>query len=282
MRISDTFANLTSHGEGALITYAMAGFPTMDASADVVRGMIMGGADIVELGFPFSDPLADGPAIQEAATVSLQEGTTMEKFLAMARRLRNATKTPLVAMTYANVLYNMGYDNAISQMAGAGIDGVILPDMSVEEAGPYLDAVDGRVDTIFLASPNTMSPRMRKIVAVSSGFLYLVAVYGTTGVRSSVQDGSVSSDDRTTTTATTIADHTIDAIRRAKENSAGLPVVVGFGVSSPQYVSEYVNAVAVAVIVGSAYMHLIKETPQNMLEERVALFTEQLKRAASK
>lgn len=259
-RISDRFAKLQADNARALIPYVMAGFPDEEATISAVRGLIKGGADIIELGFPFSDPLADGPVIQNAGTVSLENGTSVAGFFRMVRRIRKETDIPLVLMTYANILYHRGYERFVSDAVKARMDGLIIPDMSVEESREYLDAARGRADTIFLASPNTDKARMQRIARESSGFLYLVAVYGTTGV------------------GRTIKEYTLKAIRNAKEYTNGeIPVGVGFGVSSPQDVKAYVKAGADAVIVGSAYLKIIQKTPKDKIESAVAAFTRELK-----
>ncbi len=259
-RIRDRLARLQADNTRALIPYVMAGFPDEDATVSAVRGLVKGGADIIELGFPFSDPLADGPVIQNAGTVSLENGTSIAGFFRMVRRIRKETDIPLVLMTYANILYHRGYARFVSEAAGAGIDGLIIPDMSVEESEEYLDAARGRVDTIFLISPNTAKARVQRIARESSGFLYLVAVYGTTGVGRGIKE------------------YTLRAIKNAKEyTGGGIPVGVGFGVSSPQDVRAYVAAGADAVIVGSAYLKLIQKTPKDEIESAVASFTRELK-----
>ena len=259
-RIEDRFARLSEDGARALIPYVMAGFPDEEATVSAVRGLVSGGADIIEIGFPFSDPLADGPVIQNAGTVSLENGTNVAGFLRMIKRIRKETDIPLVLMTYANILYRKGYARFASDAARAGIDGIIVPDMSIEESGEYINATRGKVDTIFLASPNTDKSRLLQIARMSSGFLYLVAVYGTTGV------------------GRTIEEYTLRAIKNSKKYTKGrIPVGVGFGVSGPQDVRAYVNAGADAVIVGSAYLKIIGKTPKEEIESAVKTFTRKLK-----
>lgn len=278
-RITKKFADLKSQNEKALVTYAMAGYPSMTESISVITGMIRGGADIIEIGFPFSDPLADGPAIQEASTTSLNQKTTFEKFLHTAKKIRHDNpQTPLILMTYTNILYNLGYDNAVSLIADAGIDGLILPDMSIDESTPYVGAARKYgVDTIFLASPNTSRARLQKLLGLSSGFLYVVALYGTTGVRKNIGGRSVDGKNA-------IADYTLDAISRirnvSRQKKSSLPIGVGFGVSKPADVAAYVDADVDAVVVGSAYIDVIKKAvaTNRPVESSVAAFTKRLKR----
>ena len=220
-----------------------------------------GGVDIIELGFPFSDPLADGPVIQNASTVSLDKGTKINKFFSLVKKIRKETDTPLVLMTYTNILYHKGYSKFIKDAKKAGIDGFILPDMSVEESKEYIDAAKNNADTIFLISPNTSKKRIEKISKVSTGFLYLVAVFGTTGIKTGIKN------------------YTLKAIKDVKKQTKGkIPIGVGFGVSTPEDVKKYINAGADAVIVGSAYLKLIEKTPQNKLESKIASFTKNLKK----
>jgi tryptophan synthase alpha chain len=226
----------------------------------VVNGLIKGGVDIIELGFPFSDPLADGPVIQNASTVSLERGTKIKRFFSIVKNIRKHTDIPLVLMTYTNILYHMGYTKFIDEAKKAGIDGFILPDMSIEESKEYIEAAKDKADTIFLVSPNTSKKRIERIAKTSSGFLYLVAVYGTTGVKSGIQG------------------YTIKAIKEVKRQTKGkIPVGVGFGVSTPEDVKRYISAGADAVIVGSAFLKLIEKAPQSKLESKVASFTRSLK-----
>ena len=260
-RIKEKFAELESRKEKALIAYIMIGFPNEKATITTIRGLVKGGADIIELGFPFSDPLADGPVIQNASTVSLEKGTKITKFFSLVKKIRKETDIPLVLMTYTNILYHKGYSKFISEAKKAGIDGFILPDMSVEESKEYLKAAKNNADTIFLISPNTNKTRVQKITKASSGFLYLVAVFGTTGVKTGIKK------------------YTLDAIKQVKKQTKGkIPIGVGFGISTPEDVKKYIKAGADAVIVGSAYLKLIEKTPQNKLESKITAFTKSLKK----
>ena len=260
-RIKEKFAELQAKNQKALISYIMTGFPNEKATISTVRGLVKGGVDIIELGFPFSDPLADGPVIQNASTVSLEKGTNIVKFFSLVKKIRKETNIPLILMTYTNILYHKGYGKFISEAKKAGIDGFILPDMSIEESKEYLQAAKNKADTIFLISPNTSKTRIQKISKASSGFLYLVAVFGTTGVKTGIKK------------------YTLDAIKQVKKQTKGeIPIGIGFGVSTPDDVRKYIKAGADAVIVGSAYLKLIEKTPQNQLESKIASFTKSLKK----
>ncbi len=260
-RIKEKFTELDGKNQKALIAYIMAGFPNEKATLSTVRGLVKGGADIIELGFPFSDPLADGPVIQNASTISLNNGTTISKFFSLVKKIRKETDIPLILMTYTNILYHKGYSKFITDAKNAGIDGFILPDMSIEESKEYLKAAKNKSDTIFLISPNTSKTRIQKISKVSTGFLYLVAVYGTTGVKTGIKN------------------YTLQAIKNVKKQTKGsIPIGVGFGVSTPDDVKKYIKVGADAVIVGSAYLKLIEKTPQNKLELKIASFTKSLKK----
>ena len=260
-RIKEKFAELEAKNQKALISYIMAGFPNEKSTLATVRGLVKGGVDIIELGFPFSDPLADGPVIQNASTVSLEKGTKIAKFFTLVKKIRKETDIPLILMTYTNILYHQGYAKFISEAKKAGIDGFILPDMSIEESKEYLQSAKNKADTIFLISPNTSKTRIQKIAKSSSGFLYLVAVFGTTGIKSGIKK------------------YTLDAIKQVKKQTKGkIPIGIGFGVSTPEDVKKYIKAGADAVIVGSAYLKLIEKTPQPQLEKKIASFTKSLKK----
>ena len=260
-KIKQKFSELDAKNEKALISYIMAGFPNERATLSAVKGLVKGGVDIIELGFPFSDPLADGPVIQHASTISLEKGTKIKNFFSLVKKIRKITDTPLVLMTYTNILYSKGYPKFISEAKKAGIDGFILPDMSIEESEEYLKAAIGKTDTIFLISPNTSKKRINEIANATSGFLYLVAVYGTTGVKTGIKN------------------YTLKAIKEVKKQTKGkIPVGVGFGVSTPADVKKYISVGADAVIVGSAFLKLIEKTPQNQIEAKIASFSKSLKK----
>ena len=260
-RIKKKFEELEKRNEKALISYIMLGFPNEKSTMTIIRGLIKGGVDIIELGFPFSDPLADGPVIQNASTISLEKGTSVAKFFNIVKKIRKETDIPLVLMTYTNILHRMGYQKFIKNAKKAGIDGFILPDMSIGESKNYLQAAKNNADTIFLISPNTTKTRIEKIAKASTGFLYLVAVFGTTGVKTSIKN------------------YTLKAIKNVKKQTKGkIPIGIGFGVSTPEDVKKYIKAGADAVIVGSAYLKLIEKTKPTQLESKITLFTKSLKK----
>ena len=260
-RIQEKFNQLKSNKESALISYIMVGYPSEKATLSAVKGLIKGGTDIIELGFPFSDPIADGPTIQMASTESLNKGTKIDNFFSVVKKIRKEADIPLVLMTYTNILYNQTYQKFISRAKEAGIDGLILPDMAIEESKEYVNAAKkSGMDTIFLVSPNTKSDRLRDIINVTSGFLYMVAVFGTTGVQ------------------TKIHKYTIDALKSAKIAAKGkIPVGVGFGISTEKDVQKYVSSGADAVIVGSANIKIMENTPTSKIESKITSFTKKLK-----
>ena len=260
-KIQNKFSELKSKKEKALIAYIMVGFPNENATMSAIRGLIKGGADIIELGFPFSDPIADGPVIQNASTISLSKGTKLQQFFKIIKKIRKETNIPLVIMTYTNILYRQGYNEFMKNAKKAGIDGLILPDMSVEESNNYLDAAKrNKMDTIFLISPNTSKERIKKILKVTSGFLYLVSIFGTTGMRTKIQQ------------------YTIDAIKKTKKIvNKKIPIGIGFGVYTPEDAKEFLSLGVDAIIVGSAFLRLIEHTPSNKIESTITSFTKKMK-----
>jgi len=260
-KIQNKFSELKSKKEKALIAYIMVGFPNENGTMSAIRGLIKGGADIIELGFPFSDPIADGPVIQNASTISLSKGTKLQQFFKIIKKIRKETNIPLILMTYTNILYRQGYNEFMKNAKKAGIDGLILPDMSVEESNNYLDAAKrNKMDTIFLISPNTSKERIKKILKATSGFLYLVSIFGTTGMR------------------TKIHQYTIDAIKKTKKIvNKKIPIGIGFGVYTPEDAKEFLSFGVDAIIVGSAFLRLIEHTPSNKIESKITSFTKKMK-----
>jgi tryptophan synthase alpha chain len=232
-RIDARFAALKAQGRAGFVAYVMAGDPTRDQALEILRGLPAAGADIIELGFPFSDPMAEGPPIQRAALRGLKAGLTLKGTLALARAFRDGdADTPLILMGYLNPIETYGYEAFARDAAAAGVDGVIVVDCPPEEAGPLNDALDAaQVSLIRLATPTSDDARLKVIAERTSGFVYYVSVAGVTGVKEA-DAGSVA-----------------PAVARVRAAS-GLPVAVGFGIKTPERAAQ-VAQVADAVVAGS-------------------------------
>ena len=252
--ISAAFKKAKANGNGALVGYITAGDPSLELTPKIADALINGGIDVLELGLPFSDPIADGPTIQAASVRALGAGTTPSKVLEIAKEIRMRHDVPIAVMTYYNPVFKMGLDKFFASAKECQIDGVIVPDLPIEEAGDYKKAANKTgVNTIFLAAPSTSNERLKRIVECSSGFLYLVSHFGVTG------------------TQTDVSDSTITLVKRVLPFTAGkIPLAVGFGVSNPGHVSRIIGAGADGVIVGSAFINLTQKHKGNtdaMLKE---------------
>ena len=232
-RIDARFAALKAEGRAGFVAYVMAGDPSREESLEILRGLPAAGADIIELGFPFSDPMAEGPPIQRAAIRGLKAGLTLKGTLDLARDFRAGdADTPLILMGYLNPIESYGYQAFARDAAASGIDGLIVVDCPPEEADPLSDALDAHtVSLIRLATPTSDDARLKLIARRTSGFVYYVSVAGVTGVKEA-QTLSVA-----------------PAVERVRKAS-GLPVAVGFGVRTPERAAE-IARVADAVVVGS-------------------------------
>ena len=239
--IESVFADLRGKGQGALIGYIMAGDPRPEYTLKIAEALVRGGVDILELGLPFSDPIADGPTIQQASVRALTAGTTPRTVFDLAAQINQNCDVPLVIMTYFNPVFRMGVDSFLSAAKSHQVSGVIVPDLPIEEAGEYRRvAAEYGLSTIFLVAPSTTDARLRLIVDCSSGFVYLVSHFGVTGARSTVKDS------------------TIELVKRVLPFTRGrIPLAVGFGVSKPEHAQRIVGAGADAVIVGSAFVDII-------------------------
>ncbi len=237
--IEEKFDQLTSRREGALIAYVMGGDPTPEVSSLVVDRVVRGGADIVELGIPFSDPIADGTSIQAAGVRALSAGTRPSDVLQIANRAKEAHGLPIIIMTYFNIMFSRGVDNFMREARRCGVDGIIVPDLPVDEVGPYsLIAKRNSIDTVLLAAPTTTPARMRLLATHSSGFLYLVSLLGVTGARENLQEGALS------------------LVSYAKRfTRARIPLAVGFGLSRPEHVRAVIRAGADGAVVGSGIVN---------------------------
>jgi tryptophan synthase alpha chain len=182
--IKEVFKNNRKNGYGCLIGYIMAGDPTPEATVKIADALIKGGVDILELGLPFSDPIADGPTIQAASLRALNAGTTPQKVLEIAKQIKTCHDVPIVIMTYYNPVFRIGLNKFLTEAKVNGVDGFIVPDLPVEEAHDFKNAAETKgLDTIFLAAPSTSNERLPKIVSASSGFMYLVSRFGVTGAK---------------------------------------------------------------------------------------------------
>jgi tryptophan synthase alpha chain len=243
-RIDETFKRLKKAGRKAFIPYIMAGDPDLERTTERVLMLQECGADIVELGVPFSDPVADGPTIQRAAERALKAGVSLKTMLVFMKELRMRSQVPVIFMTYYNPIFKYGEEKFVSDAADAGVDGFIIPDLPPEEAGSLIKNCRSRkVDTIFLVAPTSTGERMKKIAAASQGFIYYVSMTGITG------------------TKLTLEDQFRNHVGRLREAS-GKPVAVGFGISTPDD-ARNMAAVADGVIVGSAIVKKFHEEPDN-------------------
>jgi len=267
-RIDRKFKELKEKKDNALICYVVAGYPDIKTSEDVIMALIEGGADMIEIGIPFSDPIADGSTIQEAIHQSLLSGITPEQCLELSQRIRNKfPDVPLIIMTYSNILFRIGYEEFLRRAKVKGIDGCILPDIPFEESEEYVTAAKKTgIATIFLTAPNTEEKRLKDINEICSGFLYVVSVFGITGERKKF--------DR----------YTYDVIKKVKKISKNkIPIAAGFGISKPEHVRNMLEAGADAVIVGSAIIRKIKETEnKKKLPNILRDFTVDMKTACHK
>src|ERR1700734_472753 len=239
-RIGRKFRALADAGELGLIAYITAGDPSLEASANIVLAAAEAGADIIELGVPFSDPVADGPVIQRASDRALRSGTTLAGVLELVARLRRRSQIPLVLFSYFNPLLQMGLERFADAAAKAGADGVLVTDLTPEEAAEYRAVLQSRgLDTIFLAAPTSTDARLAQISAATTGFLYLVSRTGVTGTRDALPAE-------------------LPALVRRTRKFTALPVAVGFGISLPTHVTV-LGGIADAAVVGSALMAAVEK-----------------------
>jgi tryptophan synthase alpha chain len=249
-RIGEAFARLRREGKKAFVAFVTAGDPSLDRTVEVALELERGGVDVLELGVPFSDPLADGPVIQRASDRALRRGTTLIDALDVARRIRKRSDLPLLLFSYTNPLLRYGLTRTANDVRDAGADGVLVTDLPPEEAGDWLDAARAAdLDTVFLAAPTSPEARLRLVAEASRGFVYAVSRTGVTGERQ-----SLSSDAR-------------PLVERLKGLTAE-PVALGFGISTPEQVAA-AAAVADGVVVGSALVRSLEQRPAGDLAEQV-------------
>jgi tryptophan synthase alpha chain len=259
-RIKKTFSRLRKKNETALIPYIMAGDPDLATTKTLILELEKAGADIIELGAPFSDPLADGPTIQKAAIRSLMHHTSIADVLGLVADVRKVSSIPLIIMTYYNLIFHYGEERFANDAAAAGLDGMILPDLPPEEAGALIpSAKKAGLDTIFLLAPTSTEERIKLVCKAAQGFVYYVSLTGVTGARAGVQS-SVE-----------------EALRKIK-SVTDKPVAVGFGISTPDQAAQIARWGADGVIVGSALVKVIEEygsSPE--LIEKTTAFARALK-----
>lgn len=249
-RIALRFQQLARSGELGLVAYLTAGDPTLEASEGIVLAAAEAGADIIELGVPFSDPLADGPTIQRASERALRSGTNLAGILGLVQRLRAKTDVPLVLFSYFNPILQMGIGPFASAAARAGADGVLATDLTPEEASEYRAALGAvGLDTIFLAAPTSTDARLERIAESSSGFLYLISRTGVTGAKDALPED-------------------LPALVRRTRARTRLPIAVGFGISLPTHVSA-LGGLADAVVVGSALVAEVERASSAAAAARV-------------
>ena len=268
-RIEKKFNELKLKKQKGLICYVVGGYPDPISSEKIIISLIEGGADFIEIGIPFSDPIADGPMIQEASFRALQNGITPDICLNLIRKIRKTYPLlPILIMTYSNILQKRGFKYFMEEAKNAGTDGFILPDMTIEESKDYVHySKKLGLASVFLVAPNTSEIRIKKTLKVSTGFVYLVSVFGITGMRNSFNN------------------YTLAAIKKIKKLSANNnKISVGFGISTPNHVKLMSNNGADAVIVGSAIIQMINRYKDNNisnLQNRLKKYVTSLKVACS-
>jgi tryptophan synthase alpha chain len=259
-RIEQLFRRLKGEGRAALVGYLTAGDPTPERTPALVAALERGGVDLIELGVPFSDPIADGPVIQRGADRALKAGTTVAKVLEIARQIRAKSEIPLLLFTYLNPVLRYGLEKLAHDAKAAGIDGCLLTDVSVEEAGPFVEAMrQGGLDTVFLAAPTSTEARLKLIAQYSTGFIYLVSRMGVTGERASLSES-------------------LGGLIEKVRGVAKLPLAAGFGISTPDQ-AAHVAQIADGVVVGSAIVRLIE---RGATDAEIEAFAKSLAQGMSK
>lgn len=261
-RIGRKFEKLAQQGELGLVAYVTAGDPSIEGTEGIVLRLAEAGADVIELGIPFSDPVADGPTIQRASERALRAGATLEKVIGLVAAVRKKSDVPVVLFGYFNPILQMGLDQFAAKASAAGADGVLVTDVTPEESTGYRLAMHERgLDTIFLAAPTSTDERLRRIAAASSGFLYVISRTGVTGVKDSLPEE-------------------LPAMVRRARKFTQLPIAVGFGISVPAQVTV-LGGLADAVVVGSSLVAEIEKAKSvREAAENAAARVRMLKEAA--
>jgi tryptophan synthase alpha chain len=239
-RISETFEGLQKNGEGALVAYLTLGDPDIQTSEKLLK-CLCENVDILEIGIPFSDPIADGPTIQAAMDRALGSGVDTDDAFRVVSELRSdGEKTPFVFMTYYNIVLQYGEDRFLSRCKESGVDGLLVSDLPLEESEEMVEAcIKHGIDLIFLVAPTTPAERVKKIVSKGKGFIYLISLLGVTGERESVHE------------------NTLRIIKETLQFTGDLPLIVGFGISKKEHVRAMIDAGAQGVVVGSAFVNIV-------------------------
>ncbi len=260
--IEEKFRELSNRDEGVLVAYLMGGDPDPKSFLANSIALIEGGADILEVGIPFSDPVADGPIIQAAGTRALSAGATPRKIIDTIGELSSQFPIPFVVLTYYNPILSMGLEHFARKASGNGVHGIVVPDLPMEESDTFREiALKHNIDNIYLAAPNTSATRLLSIVEKSKGFVYLVSLYGVTGPRD------------------TLSPQALETVKKVKSLAKGrIPVSAGFGITQPQHVSSLLRAGADGAIVGSALVRIVaehlddpREAPDHLKKTIIAL-----------
>lgn len=260
---TEMFKRVKGKDEGAFIPFIVAGDPDFETSLEIVKTYVENGADALEIGFAFSDPVADGPTVQEADIRALKSGTTTAKGFEFIRKIRKFTSIPIGLLVYYNLIYQMGIDAFYLNAHKSGVNAILAADLPPEEAQDAVNAAEKYgVQQIFMVAQTTSNERLEKISKMCSGFLYVVAVMGVTGARKE------------------LGISTVELVERVKSHST-LPIVVGFGISKPEHVENVINSGADGAIVASALLDIITENlkDKKMMLDKISIFCSGLKTA---
>jgi tryptophan synthase alpha chain len=261
--VSGCFEQLRSHARCALIPFITAGDPDLETTGKALQLLDQHGADLIELGVPYSDPLADGPVIQAAATRSLQRGTRLEQVLEVVRQVSPSLRSPIVLFTYYNPILNRGVEPFLELIEAAGVKGLVVPDLPLEEAEVLLQPAKAHgIDLTLLVAPTSPKERIAAIAQHSQGFIYLVSTTGVTGMRAQME--------------ARVKDLLIE-LRTVTDK----PIGVGFGISQPEHARQMMDWGSDAVIVGSAFVKRLAEAPPETGLKNIAEFCQTLKTAIS-
>ena len=261
-KVDEKFNELKNNKKIALMPFIMAGDPNIEKSSEILLKLQENGADLIELGIPYSDPLADGPIIQLSASRALKSGTTPKKVISLLESLKGKLNIPVILFTYLNPLLCFGFENFCEMAYKAGVSGLIIPDLPLEEACKFTSIVSAHsMDLILLVAPTTPFERMKKISNYTKGFTYLVSVTGVTGERNKIENR---------------VENLISKLKEINTN----PIAVGFGISTPEHVSKVREWGADGVIIGSAFVKRISSSSEKDVVNEVGIFCKDMRLAA--